>query len=142
MTTFPALSIRQPLAWLIVHGFKDIENREWRTPFRGRVLIHAGQTMARSYYSEVAAQLARHGLMPPGFPIYEELPRGGIVGEARIVDCVQDSASPWFVGSYGFVLRDARPCPLWPMPGKLGFFNVTVNAEGARPRARGAEAGT
>ncbi|WP_206002040.1 ASCH domain-containing protein [Paraburkholderia aromaticivorans] len=37
-----ALSIRQPWAWLIVKGHKDIENRTWSTRFRGRVLIHAG----------------------------------------------------------------------------------------------------
>ena len=36
-----ALSIRQPWAWLILHGGKDIENRTWATKLRGRVLIHA-----------------------------------------------------------------------------------------------------
>ena len=46
----PALSIRQPWAWLIVNGHKDIENRDWPTNFRGRLLVHAGQTMARRYY--------------------------------------------------------------------------------------------
>ena len=42
-----ALSIRQPWAWLIVHGRKDIENRSWRTKFRGRFLVHAAQGMTR-----------------------------------------------------------------------------------------------
>jgi ASCH domain len=37
-----ALSVRQPWAWLIVQGFKGIENRTWQTSFRGTVLIHAG----------------------------------------------------------------------------------------------------
>ncbi|WP_245839042.1 ASCH domain-containing protein [Yersinia kristensenii] len=36
-----ALSIRQPWAWLIVNGYKDIENRTWNTKCRGPVLIHA-----------------------------------------------------------------------------------------------------
>ncbi len=40
---FPILSIRQPWAWLIVNGYKDIENRTWSTRFRGKVLIHAGK---------------------------------------------------------------------------------------------------
>ena len=31
-----ALSIRQPWAWLIVNGYKDIENRDWKTHYRGR----------------------------------------------------------------------------------------------------------
>ena len=39
----PALSVRQPLAWLIASGFKDVENRGKRTHYRGPVLIHAGQ---------------------------------------------------------------------------------------------------
>ncbi|MCP4687042.1 MAG: ASCH domain-containing protein, partial [Desulfobacterales bacterium] len=38
-----ALSIRQPWAWLIANGYKDIENRSWRTSFRGEFLIHAGK---------------------------------------------------------------------------------------------------
>ena len=40
-----ALSIRQPWAWLIVNGFKDVENRNWRTHWRGRLLIHASKGM-------------------------------------------------------------------------------------------------
>ncbi|HDU8694716.1 TPA: ASCH domain-containing protein, partial [Morganella morganii subsp. morganii] len=38
-----AISIRQPWAWLIVNGHKDIENRSWRTKYRGQVLVHASQ---------------------------------------------------------------------------------------------------
>jgi hypothetical protein len=124
------LSIRQPWAWLIVHGHKDIENRDWKTPFRGRVLIHAGKAMARSYYDETLGALARAGLLPPGIPTYEQLPRGGIVGEARIVDCVDASSSPWYIeGSYGFVIREARPLPFYPVNGKLGFFDVRVEGD-------------
>ena len=36
-----ALSIKQPWASLIAHGIKDIENRTWKTNFRGRIYIHA-----------------------------------------------------------------------------------------------------
>ena len=36
-----ALSIKQPWASLIAHGIKDIENRTWRTHFRGKIYIHA-----------------------------------------------------------------------------------------------------
>ena len=41
-----ALSIRQPWAWLIVNGYKDIENRDWPTKFRGRMLVHAPRRVA------------------------------------------------------------------------------------------------
>jgi hypothetical protein len=40
-----AISIRQPWAWLIVNGYKDIENRIWAAKLRGPVLIHAGQSL-------------------------------------------------------------------------------------------------
>lgn len=113
-----ALSIRQPWAWLIVHGQKDIENRDWKTPFRGRVLIHAGKLHdgpATDWHWD------RLGLAKP-----EAFDYGGIVGEAEIVDCVTASASDWFYGPFGFVLRNARPLPFQPYRGRLGFFEVDL----------------
>ena len=85
----PALSIRQPWAWLIVHGFKDIENRDWPTNFRGRLLVHAGQTMARRYYDETCEELLRMGLLPTTMPAYENLQHGGFVGWTHVTDCRQ-----------------------------------------------------
>ena len=35
------ITIKQPWAQFIAEGIKDIENRTWKTNFRGRVLIHA-----------------------------------------------------------------------------------------------------
>jgi len=35
-----ALSIKNPIATLIALGIKPIENRNWKTHFRGRVYIH------------------------------------------------------------------------------------------------------
>jgi len=35
------LSIRQPFASLICRGIKIIENRSWKTNYRGKLLIHA-----------------------------------------------------------------------------------------------------
>lgn len=52
------------------------------------------------------------------------MPRGGVVGMARIVDCVRDMESNWFFGKFGFVLRDAFPLPLIQCRGQLGFFNL------------------
>lgn len=42
-----ALSIKQPWASLIAHGIKNIENRTWKTHFRGRIYIHASGTPAK-----------------------------------------------------------------------------------------------
>ena len=38
-----AITIRQPFAWLIVHGHKPVENRIWETKFRGPIAIHAAK---------------------------------------------------------------------------------------------------
>jgi hypothetical protein len=53
-----------------------------------------------------------------------DMDRGGIVGVARLVDCVTQSDSPWFVGPYGFVLDRAQPVPFALFGGRLGFFEV------------------
>lgn len=55
-----ALSILQPWAWLIVEGYKDVENRTWKTGFRGKFLIHAPQVVD-DYGFHLAAQL---GIVP------------------------------------------------------------------------------
>ncbi len=35
------LSVKNPYAYLIIHGGKDVENRTWQTDYRGRLYIHA-----------------------------------------------------------------------------------------------------
>lgn len=115
-----ALSIRQPYAWLIVNGHKDIENRDWPTKFRGRVLIHAGVTYPKRDYADDAVAYRRYY---GSYPEREEM-IGGIVGVATIVDCVTESESKWFNGKYGFVLADAKPLPFVRCKGLLSFFDV------------------
>jgi hypothetical protein len=110
------LSIRQPWAWAILHADKDVENRTWATDYRGPILLHAGQKLEDQAVSEIEAAF---GLIVP-----DDLPRGGIVGAVRIVGCVQESASSWFSGPFGFVLADSQPLPFLPLRGQLGIFDV------------------
>lgn len=121
-----ALSIRQPWAWLILNAGKDIENRVWKTQFRGPVLIHASAGMTISEYGMAALFVARQ--VHPGIvlPTMADLPRGGIVGQVEITDCVDGSCSPWFCGPYGFVLANPKPLPFKPCKGSLKFFEVKV----------------
>ena len=116
--TLPTLSIRQPWAWLIVNGFKDIENRDWPTRFRGDFLVHAGKVFDDMSLKEIINYYGLESVDPAG----AELHRGGIVGRSKIVDCVSESRSKWFHGQYGFVLRESRPLPFQPCRGRLGFF--------------------
>lgn len=123
-----ALSIRQPWAWLIIHAAKDVENRDWPTRVRGRVLIHASKTMTRGDYEACAFYCSGlpEGTLPSDFvfPTFEELKSqcGGIVGFMKITDCVTDSPSPWFCGRFGFVIEAAGTMPFHPCKGMLGFF--------------------
>lgn len=118
-----ALSIRQPWAWLIIHGGKDIENRTWATKHRGRILVHASQGMSRPEYDAAKIVADTNSAYLPDF---ENLKRGGNIGSVEVVDCVDQSSSLWFFGPYGFVLRDPQPLPFTSMKGRLGLFEVNL----------------
>ena len=118
-----ALSIRQPWANLILKAGKDIENRCWPTKFRGRILIHAAKGCTHAELED-ALDFAEDACGTSYTVDLKTIPRGGVVGSMEIVDCVSVSASPWFVGEFGFVLRDPQPLPFTPWKGQLGFFDV------------------
>ncbi len=122
-----ALSIRQPWAWLIIHGGKDIENRTWHTKFRGRFLVHASQGMTRKEYEAAYCfALDTRELTPFDIPAFEQLQRGGIIGSVELVDSVDHSDSPWYMGQKGFLLRDPMPMEFTAAKGRLGFFDCEV----------------
>ena len=110
------LSIRQPWVWAILHGGKDIENRNWATKIRGKILIHAGKAFDKDDCDFVERT--------SGLTVPNDLPLGGIVGSVEIVDCVKASNSKWFFGEYGFVLKNTVELPFMPINGRLGFFDV------------------
>lgn len=68
MTTLPALTVRQPHATWIVSGCQRLDHRNWSTPHRGLIAIHAA----------AQSQL-------PGPDTY---PQGCVVGVAELVACV------------------------------------------------------
>jgi hypothetical protein len=120
------LSVRQPWAWAIIYGGKDIENRTWATRYRGPLLIHAAASMRPAEYGDFAEFIAERklGLMPQ----LSDLQYGGIIGQVDLVDCVEKSRSPWFGGDYGFVLKNPRPLPFVPFKGQVMLFNVEYPA--------------
>lgn len=128
-----ALSIRQPWAWLVANGHKPIENRTWKTKFRGRVLIHASKGMTNDEYDDALAT-AMHAGHRSYFPPREKLERGGIVGVATIIDCVPPDrlSSPWHMGDqFGFQIADAKVLPFIPCKGALGFFDIPPDVAAA-----------
>lgn len=123
-----ALSLRQPWAWLVLNAGKDIENRTWPTKFRGQFLIHAAKGMTMNEYVDAfdcLDEIETTGQLQ--IPTAKELQRGGIVGVARIADCVDKSKSPWFFGPYGFQLSGVRVLPFRPCKGMLGFFKCNYD---------------
>ena len=141
-----ALSIKQPWAWLICKGYKDIENRDWfigRKPALGgtfqnrilklpqRIYVHAGLSKSDMESAVLGGimEILNFGQQEAFIRALEngKVNLGFIVGEVTITECVTKSASPWFIGRYGFVLTDptfydnAIPCK-----GQLGFFKPTM----------------
>jgi hypothetical protein len=106
-----AISIRQPWAYAILYLGKNVENRPWRTRYRGRILIQAALKVERD-------EALKLNLDP------DELPTGAIVGSVEIVDCVRNSKSKWASrGQWHWVLDKPRYLskPI-PFKGALGFI--------------------
>ena len=130
-----ALSVRQPWSWLIVNGYKNIENRPWQLPngflLPQRIYVHAGKTsdVNPGPYSRTQSDIM--DLLNPGqqvcFLKAKPWPLGAIIGELDIVDCVPESFSDWFEGPYGLVLANpvAYSEPI-PYKGQLGLFDVVL----------------
>ena len=112
-----ALTIRQPWAWLIVSGKKNIENRSWNTNYRGKFLVHAAAAFSTTPLEEIEDHF--HVKLPQ----CDEMLRGGIIGSCELVDCVTEHRSKWFEGPYGFVLKNAKLRRFERTGGKLGFWD-------------------
>lgn len=119
-----ALSIWQPYAHFIIHGagqgrlMKDVENRTWRTNYRGRIAIHAGRDRR-------CCIQPGPGIWPPGvvLPPIEEMAFGAVIGTVELVDVVHVEqlrrgnipfdrwvGSPWAWGPWCWLVRDPVPC--------------------------------
>ncbi len=139
-----ALTIDALWAWAIIHGPKRIENRTWRTNYRGPLAIHAGRTCSRD--DEAFKFLTQQGLKPPTGDDLERM-RGHVLGIVELVDCVeladireglfscdtdaQDIASDAFSeGPMCWVIENPRPLrsPL-AAPGKPGLWDIDIDVQ-------------
>lgn len=130
-----ALSIKQPWASLIAHGIKDIENRTWKTKFRGRIFIHASSvTVKFEDLVNAPNEIFQHSSsLRDNHEIFKTYPHGAIIGEVDIVDCVINHPSIWAEKEedltkkpiYNWVL--ANPVlyekPILNVKGKLSFWD-------------------
>lgn len=118
----PFLSVRQPWAWAIIHGGKDIENRSWWSDYRGPLGIQAARTIDREGIALVE-KLAGVSPLPAA-----ALLTGHAVGMVNMTNCVERHRSKWKVPEcIGFVLADPRAfTEFMPITGRLSMFKVEV----------------
>jgi hypothetical protein len=125
---YKVLSIKQPWAWLIVNGHKDVENRSWKTNYRGSLLIHAGKTSDRfADYNDIQTGT--------GIIIPSKLPVGCVIGSVSLIDCHPGDRpiNVWHnKGYWGWLMRDAIAYDLHrciPLKGQLGLFEFDAASE-------------
>jgi len=134
------ITIWQPWASAIAAGFKQVENREWTTSYRGTMAIHAGTSTREIELLPVAArapsQATLRGIvreMQERLGSFDKLPRGLILG---VVDLVWAGSvaeygagygeDPYAYGPYCWRLENTRrlvqpisttgSLGLWPVP--------------------------
>lgn len=122
-----AVTIRQPFAWAIAAGFKDIENRSWAPHVkRGElVAIHAAVAAPDADdVTRVQKRIGRRARVP------EEYDCGAVVAVARVAKVVTSSRSAWFSGPLGWVLEDVAPVrkPI-ECKGQLGLWTLPASVE-------------
>ncbi|UXD67768.1 ASCH domain-containing protein [Sphingobacterium faecium] len=127
-----ALSIKQPWASLIAHGIKDIENRTWKTNFRGRIYIHAS---SKPSFNNLTLGLSHDQIdyvfLKTEFPLLTKdifYSKSAIIGEVDIVDCVINHPSIWAERSYHSVSANSLPFGEEDEPDYIIYNWVLANA--------------
>lgn len=126
------ITIKQPWASLIVEGIKDVENRSWKTNFRGRVLVHAGLDKRLTTLSPTSLMTTSqvNALMNSDVNYslndFKFRQLGAIIGSVEIVDCVKRYDSVW-ADQIGWKWVLANPIkfdePVGNVKGKLSFWD-------------------
>lgn len=134
-----ALSIKQPWTSLIAHGIKDIENRTWRTNFRGKIYVHASGSPAKEPYKiftdEQASIFIESDLDFNMLESYKHTSQ--IIGEVEIIDCVINHSSIWAeqtpIKGYtieGEPLYEHKPIWNWVLANPVLYEKPIINVKG------------
>ena len=132
-----ALTVKQPWAWALIHGGKDVENRSRPTKYRGQLYIHAGKG-----YATEALKFPAFSTLDLDFDVTGELDlgidvRGMVIGLVDVVDCHhwmecgpgEGMCSEWAMeGHHHWTLANPRPVEPFPAKGMLGIWNLEVTA--------------
>ena len=132
-----AISIKQPWAYLICSGIKDVENRNWKCPQKyigQRILIHASAKptvkgnciscwMTEDQYKFITLNISSGKRLND--ICFLEHYSSAIIGSVKIVDCVVNHPSVWAEkGVFNWVLSEPilYENPIENVKGKLSFW--------------------
>lgn len=120
------ITIKNPWAELIINGYKKYEFRNWKTKYRGKILIHTSINPDKNIIKSFDNLNLKYQ-------------NGYIIGEAEIVDCIEISREfenklirenkqvyGMTIGRQGYawklknIKKYDKPIPI---KGKLGFWN-------------------
>jgi hypothetical protein len=92
------ITIKQPWASIIIEGIKDIENRTWKTKYRGKILIHASAKQIKTKdiifpSNDVWLRNVPDNIREMAF--FNKNITSAIIGSVEIVDCVVNHPSIW-----------------------------------------------
>ncbi|MBA7529771.1 hypothetical protein ES705_21970 [subsurface metagenome] len=133
------LTVCQPYASAIIEGIKTVENRTWKTNYRGPLVIHAGKSMA--WFNKIPFHQLE--LMKTFWP-YDQLHMGKILGIIDLVDIVKGNfetqtklfdikdgetleTDPFVTGPYCWMLEN--PIKLkepFPYKGQMKLFDIPI----------------
>ena len=117
------ITIKEPWASAIFQSGKNVENRTWRTHYRGPLIIHAGKG---KFLDFDPYQWARKR----GLCLSEKNEKkGNLIGIVDLVDCVKSYKSPWSIdGHWHWILNKARTIrhPI-SVPGQVGLWNAPAS---------------
>ena len=133
-----AISIKQPWAYLICSGIKDVENRNWKCPQKyigQRILIHASAKptvkgnciscwMTEDQYKFITLNISSGKRLND--ICFLEHYSSAIIGSVKIVDCVVNHPSVWAEkGVFNWVLSEPilYENPIVNVKGKLSFWD-------------------
>lgn len=139
-----ALSIKQPWASLIATprqdnpllGIKDIENRTWKTHFRGRIYIHASASKVKfdNWYDSPLNNEQLLSLDPMQYGLDFEY--SAIIGEVDIVDCVINHPSIWAEKTFTYEYDESGEKPIgkpiynWVLANPVLYDKPILNVKG------------
>lgn len=137
------LTVKQPWALLLIAGLKDVENRNWKTEYRGPLYIHASKGFDWSAlfwlhdngFIDEGRMVMRHFGIIPHDTVAEKsrITRhqdefGAIIGCVHLDYCNLRSASKWGQPEVAYHWEVTAPQAITPTPckGKLGIWEYEL----------------